>query len=51
MSQKEHITIVLSGVNKQVNATLQKSGFYDLLGKENICPNINAALARAKELL
>ena len=51
MSQKEKITIVLSGVNDKVYQVLEKSGFYSLLGKGNICPNINVALDRAKELL
>ena len=50
MSQKEKITIVLSGVNEKVHKTLEKSGFYELLGKQNICPNINVALDRAKEI-
>ena len=51
MSQKEKITIVLSGVNEKVHQTLQKSGFYELLGEENICPNINVALDRANQLI
>ena len=51
MSQKEKITIVLSGVNEKVHKTLEKSGFYELLGKQNICPNINVALDRAKSLV
>ena len=51
MSQKEKITIVLSGVNEKVHNTLEKSGFYELLGKQNICPNINGALDRAKEIM
>ena len=51
MSQKEKITIVLSGVNEKVHHALQKSGFYELLGEENICPNINVALDRAAKLL
>lgn len=51
MSQKEKITIVLSGVNEKVHKTLKKSGFYELLGKQNICPNINVALDRAKEII
>ena len=51
ISQREGITIVLSGVNPRVHATLEKAGFYDLLGKENICGNINEALAKARELL
>lgn len=50
-SQKEKITIVLSGVNKKVHETLEKAGFYELIGKENICPNINVALERAKEII
>lgn len=44
MSQKENIHIILSGVNEHVHAVLEKSGFYELLGKENICSNINEAL-------
>ena len=51
MSQKEKITIVLSGVDEKVHKTLEKSGFYELLGKQNICPNINVALDRAKEII
>lgn len=51
MSQKENIHIILSGVNDQVHAVLEKSGFYELLGKENICSNINEALeVAAKEV-
>ena len=44
MSQKENIHIILSGVNEKVHEVLEKSGFYELLGKENICGNINEAL-------
>lgn len=51
LSQKEKITIVLSGVNKKVHDTLEEADFYNLIGKENICPNINVALERAKEIL
>ena len=51
MSQKENIHIILSGVNEHVHAVLEKSGFYELLGKENICSNINEALeVAAKEV-
>lgn len=50
MAQKEKITIILSGVNEKVHQVLEKSDFYELLGKENICPNINVALERAKEV-
>ena len=51
MSQKEKIIIVLSGVNEKVHKVLEKSGFYELLGEENICPNINVALERAKMII
>jgi len=51
MSQKDNIQIVLSGVNEKVHKVLEKSGFYQLLGEENICPNINVALERAKEIV
>lgn len=51
MSQKEGITVVLSGVVEKVHLVLGKSGFYELLGEDNICPNINVALYRAKEIL
>ena len=51
MSQKEKITVILSGVNEKVHKVLEKSGFYELLGEENICPNINVALDRAKKIV
>lgn len=49
MSQKEGIHIILSGVNEKVHRALEKSEFYELLGKENICSNINEAVAKAQE--
>lgn len=51
MSKKENVQIILSGVNEKVHGVLEKSGFNDLLGKENICSHINIALARAEEIL
>ena len=52
MSHKENIQIVLSGVNEKVQKVLEKTGFlYNLIGEENICPNINVALERAKNIL
>ncbi len=51
MSQKENIHIILSGVNPRVHAVLEHSGFYALLGKENICSNINEALDVARKEL
>lgn len=51
MSSKRKITVVLSGVNPKVHSALQKANFYNILGEENICPDINVALARANEVL
>ena len=50
MSQKEGITIVLSGVNEKVEAVLVRNGFNQLLGEENICNHIDLALERARQL-
>ncbi len=51
MSRKNKITVVLSGVNPKVHNALQKAGFYRLLGEKNICPDINVALSRARQIL
>ena len=51
MSQKEGIQIVLSGVNSTVRSTLEKSGFNELVGENNICIHINLALKRANEII
>ncbi len=51
MSQKEGITIVLSGVNQKVETVLKRNHFDQLLGAENICNHIDLALARAMEIV
>jgi len=51
MSKKENIQIILSGVNEKVHQVLEKSGFNDLIGQENICSNINEALDRANQFI
>lgn len=51
MSRMENVQIILSGVNEKVQRVLEKSGFNDLLGKENICSHIDIALARAEKLI
>ena len=51
MSQKEGITVVLSGVNEKVEAVLNRNGFPKLLGEENICNHIDLALARARDIV
>lgn len=50
ISKKENIQLILSGVNEKVRALLDKSGFADKVGNENICNNINEALERAEKL-
>ena len=50
-AQNEGITIILSGVRQSVRETLEKAGFIELLGTENICSHINIALERAGEIL
>lgn len=51
MSQKEGIQIVLSGVTEKVHSQLNKAGFYDIVGQDNICSHIDIALDRAKEII
>jgi SulP family sulfate permease len=51
MSQREGITIVLSGVVPKVEQVLKNNGFNKLLGEENICNHIDLALARAREIV
>ena len=51
MSQKEGITVVLSGVNPKVEDVLKRNDFEELLGEQNICNHIDLALARANELI
>ncbi len=50
MSQKEGIQIVLSGVTEKVHSQLNKAGFYDIVGQDNICSHIDIALDRAKQI-
>ena len=51
LSQAEHIHMILSGVNEHVHRVLVKSGFDKKIGTENICSNINEALAKAREAI
>ena len=50
MSQREGITIVLSGVNPNVEAVLRKNHIDQLLGSDNLGNHIDLALARARAL-
>ena len=51
LSQAEHIHMILSGVNEHVRRVLVKSGFDKKIGTENICSNINEAVAKAHEAI
>lgn len=48
--KKNDITLILSHVNEQPMHALTKAGFIQLIGEENVCKNIDAALERAEEL-
>ena len=49
--KKNNTVLIMSHVNKQPMKVLKKSGMYEEIGEENICPNIDRALTRAKEIL
>jgi len=42
--------MVLSGVNEQPLKTMTKAGFVDRIGLENVCPNFETAVRRAKKI-
>jgi SulP family sulfate permease len=47
LSKDDGIQMILSGVNQKVRGVLTKADFDQKIGEENICSNINEALARA----
>lgn len=49
--ESKGITLVFSHVNEQPMKVMVKSGFVDLVGKENFCPNIRAALEYAEKII
>lgn len=48
---QKKITIILSHVNQQPMNVMEKAGFAQKIGMENICDNIDAAIARAEQLV
>ncbi|MFR9504164.1 MAG: SulP family inorganic anion transporter [Rikenellaceae bacterium] len=50
-SEAEHIQVVLSGVNEKVREALLNANFDAIIPAEYICPDINIALERARELI
>ncbi len=51
MCNEKHIKLIFSHVNLQPREVMTKSGFMDKVGKENFCPNINAALDHAEAVV
>ena len=48
--KKRDLTLILSHVNEQPYHVMEKAGFIEKIGAENICENIDASLARAEKL-
>lgn len=44
------ISVIFSHVLSQPRSLMEKNGFLDMVGKENFCENIDAALERARQL-
>lgn len=51
LCKKRNITLVLSHVQEQPRSVMEHADFINLVGKENFCKNIDASLARAKEIV
>jgi SulP family sulfate permease len=49
--QRKHKHLLLTGAHTQPLLVMEKAGFLDRIGRENVCPHIDAGLARARELL
>ncbi len=47
---KSNVTLILSHVQSQPMQMMSKAGFLAEVGDANVCPNIDHALARAKEI-
>ncbi len=43
--------LILSAPHTHPLMVMEKAGFLDRLGRENVCPNLDASLARAREIL
>lgn len=46
--KKRKMTLILSHVNEQPYHVMEKAGFIEKIGRENICKNIDASLERAE---
>jgi SulP family sulfate permease len=43
-------TAVFCGAREQPRAVMEQAGFFEMAGAENVCPNVDAALDRARAL-
>ncbi len=50
-SKHDGTVVLMSGVQPQPLAAMRKSGLLAMVGEENVCANVDAALARAREML
>jgi SulP family sulfate permease len=50
-SARRGVRVVLSGIHAQPLVAIERSGLLERLGAENVCADIDAALARANEIL
>ena len=51
MNHEQGIHVILSGVTPKVHSQLEKAHFYDKMNKDHICPHIDIALDKAREIL
>ena len=51
MNHEQGIHVILSGVSPKVHSQLEKAHFYDKMNPDHICPHIDVALQKARELL
>ncbi len=49
--EKKGIAMILSHVNEQPMTAMKKAGFYDMVGEEFFCANIDESLEKAKSLV
>ena len=49
--KKHDVQIIFSHVNEQPMRVLEKAGIVERIGRDNFCDHIDAALARAEELI
>ena len=49
--RKEKTALIFSGVHSQPLIAFERTGFLEEVGNENLCANIDAALARAVEIM